>query len=267
MNTKTDFSDALADDFLRETATRFFETRKHLEDMIKSFEKSVDELREKETLVAQRAGLLNFLLLQGKASREFYEVLELDAESFAVGTGFTDQVLPEKLPFSLNRQHRFVKLVLLAYDALRKECHAYMHGRYYMDPEQNGQENVTGHYHEIETMAELINEKVEQINQDMSPMRTLQYVRKFHPEMEAMERITGSGGEFWGTMTSSIDHKLAYSPIDFERLNLKSYPDMPPLEAARSMITGFAKNLYLHHRNEIRTIMENIIKTIKHHQD
>jgi hypothetical protein len=267
MNTKTDFSDALADDFLRETATRFFGNRKQLEDMISAFEESVDELRKKEALVVNRAGLLHFILLKGEAAAAFYTALGVDAAEFASETTFTAEVLPEKVPFAINRRQRYIKLVLLAYDALQKEAHIYMHGRYYNDPELSGRENVTIHYRQIETMAELINETVEKINRDMSPVCTLQYARRFHPEMEAMERITGSGGEFGDATTCSIDQKLAYQPVDFNSLKLKSFPDMPPVETVTPVITGFAKQLYREHQQALHDIMDKMIEDMKSHKN
>ncbi len=265
MNSKSDFSDALVDDFLHETANRFFGSRKQLEDMITAFHDIVDEVREKESLVAQRAALLNFVLDRGKAAQGFYAALGLDAAVFANGIDFTNQVLPEKAPFSLNRQNRFIKLVLIFYEALRLECHEYMHGRYYMDPEKNGRENVTSHYQQIKTMSELINENIEKINRDMSPVCVLQYARQFHPEMEAMERITGSGGEFGGATACSIDKKLAYEPIDFETLKLKKFPDMPQTVQVKPVITRYCKTLYARQRDAIHAIMDDICEKIKQH--
>lgn len=262
MKPKDDFSEALVEDFIRETANTFFGTRKQLEDMIASFHEAVEELREKEAWVAERANLLNFLLLRGKAAEDFYLLLKLDAKPFATGIDFTERVLPEKIPFSLSEQKKIIKLVLWAYEALQQECHAYMNGKYFIDPDE-GIEKVTVHYNQIRMMTDLINERVHKVNTEMSPVCVLQYARKFDLEAEAKERITGGGVNFGG-YACSIDKKLAYDPVDFESLNLKEFPDLPTTDQVKADITRFCKNLYPGNKHAIHQIVSDLTHRIQH---
>lgn len=265
MNPNNDFSEVLVEDFLRETATRFFGIRKQLEDMISTFHQSVGELRDKADRVVQRAGLLNFMLLHGKAAAGLYSALGLDAALFAEESAFNAQSLPEKIPFSLSLQHKFNKFVLEAYAALRQECHEYMDGRYYTDP-VSGLENITSHYQQIKLMTTIINEQIEKTNRDMSPVCVLQYAKQFNPEMASKERITGGGCCLGGDSAHGIDQKLAYQPIDFEALDLKSYPELPPLDQAKSVIIRYCRHLVDRNRKEIHDIVTDLHAKIKHRQ-
>ena len=260
MSSDKDLSDSLVEEVLTDVAGTFFETRRHLEEMMDLLQSFVKTLREKEAEVASRAGFLHYLLLHGREAGDFYKSIKVNSTVILSESKFSDKTIPKKIPFALTARGKFIKLVLWAYDVLQKACDEYINGKYYDDPDEKGGKGITVHYKQIVTICELINEEVRKVNRDMSPAYTLQYAKKFNYETAEKEYITG------GTLAGyarSIDEKLAYQPIDFDSLQLKRYPELPTQDKVISEITSFCKRKYSSNKDEIKKLISDLKERIQ----
>jgi len=257
-----DFSEPLTQELLMDMADNFFGARTELENMMKLFSSYVEKLREKEAEVEGRVNFLNYLLSDKESISNFYKSLNADPAFFLSTEPFSNKPLPETIPFSLTPRGKFVNFVLLAYDALQKACDEHMNGKSdeALRNINNGEIFV---YHKlIMEMFDLINEKVRHVNQNMSPLSVLQYAKGFDVGIGSRENITGGstfGGEYG---SSNINDKLAYSPIHFDSLQLKSYPDLPKQNKVISQITDFCKKIYSHNKHEIRRHFSELRESI-----
>lgn len=257
-----DFSEPLVQEVLTDMANTFFGTRKELDDMMEALDAFVEELRQREAAIALRAGFLNHLFLDERAARDFYAAIKLDSPELLLEAEFSDKTISQEIPFAFSTKGEYIKLVLSAYDATQKACHEYLNGKLCEDPEEQGRMDVTVHYKQIVKMCEIINEKVHQVNTGMSPVCVLQYAKKFNPEAEEKERITGAT---FGGYACSIDDKLAYRPINFDSLQLKKYPELPDHDEVYHEITSFCKKEYHRHKADIKELISNLKLRVETH--
>ncbi len=228
-----DFNDSLVEEALTDMANNFFGVRIELENMIELVHSFTETLREKETEVAARAGFLNYLLLNWQTADDFYKSVNIDCSENLLNSKLSDKTLPVTLPFALTARGEYIKLVLMAYEALQKVCDEYNNGKDsdYSEDKESG--NMPVYYKMIVNMCNLVNDKVKSVNNHMAPKDALRYVKNFNPELMGKERIIG--GIAFGE--SSLNQKLAFQPIGFNSLKLKKYPELPVLHRVSSEIT------------------------------
>ncbi len=256
MSPHYDFSEPMVEEVMSDVADHFFGSRKELEDMTEIFGSYLIKLREKEDELAERAGLLNWLLINADTVSRFYEAIGVNPEKLLMA----EPRLPdtthklEQMPFAFTAKGEFVKIVLWAYNALQKACYEHINGY----PEDSDCGDV--YYKMLLKMASLINEKICNINTGMSPCCVLDFARRFNPCSQGKEHITG------GTLDGyafSIDSKLAYQPIAFESLQLKSYPELPEQNTVISEITLFCEKNYPDNKDEIRKRIADLKRRIR----
>jgi hypothetical protein len=92
----------------------------------------------------------------------------------------------------------------------------------------------------LEAMRELINAKIQEVNEQGSPSTILQYAKGFDAKGEQQAKVAGAtGGEY-----SGMDRKYLYRPITVEQMGLKQYPDLPRPADCRADIERFCKKVY-----------------------
>ncbi len=249
-----DFGTALLEEVFTDMAENFFGARKQLENMMELFDTFVDGCRKKEKDVIVKAGFLNHLLLNQTGVRKFYENIRIDMMSILSACQFSENILPEHLPFSLTAKGEYTNMVLWAYNALQEACHEYMYGKYHYD---QGREVVMPNYRLVEEMCTQINENVRKVNSNMPPGAVLQCVRKFTTDSEVNACIAGAA---FSDADSKINEKLAFHRIDFNALNLTVYPDLPEEKEVSSKIVSFCKQYYSDHKAEIDRVISGLKK-------
>ncbi len=254
-----DFINPFVQEVLMDTAENFFGARRRLDNMMDLFRSYVEALRKKEAYVAGRAGILNYLLLDAKGAYDFCKTINA-TPSLLMENELSCEILPDEIPFALTAKGEFVCFVRHAYDELQKACDEHMNGEPDESPVLRGMEKNEVYHKLLVKMCHLINENVQRVNTDMSPLSVLQFAKRLDIETQNKEYVTG-GMTFDG---SGINEKLAYQPIDFDSLGLKEYPELPPPDQVASKITAFCKKNYPENRKEIKRRISDFKKKIQH---
>jgi len=245
--------DALADglvlETLSDTAQTFFGARKGLENEIELFQSRQRQLGEIERRVRRRSGLLHHLLLDPETVREFYRELGADAGQFvdAVDPDYRSQVF--KVPLALTPGGRYVKAVVKAYALARESLDEYLHGRYVLDSDGSGRKVMTPNYDLLSQWCERINQRIENVNENMSPSGTMCFVRGLDPGEMARERVSGATIEGRG---SGLDADLAFKPLPIMVMDQHVFPDLPEPARVKSRVRRAARKVYAAHRAEAR---------------
>jgi hypothetical protein len=255
MSHQSDFNTALLGEVFTDMAENFFGARKQLEDMMELFDTYVKGCKENGKDVAVKAGFLNHLLLGKEGALKFYQTINADSALILSKNEFSENILPERIPFALTAKGEYAHIVLWAYDTLEKACHKYVNGEYLYE---QGKEKVVPHYRLIHQMCEMINDRVRHVNANMPPGDVLQCVRKFTQDSEDSGCIAGAA---YSDFDCRINEKLCYRPIEFDSLNLIEYPVLPPERRVSSEIVSFCKEHYSANKEEISKRISELKKT------
>lgn len=243
----------LADEFLSDVATSFFDARCKLDAMIEAFEAAVASLRRKAEEVAGAALDLKILLLDEAAFQALLQRLGVDPAPFAAATvkGRGRRV---RVPCLWGRRRRYRALVADAYRHLAAAVARYRDGAPEASPAAaDGAHPV--YYRLVEEMARLINQRIAAVNRNCVPSELLSYVKQFDPARVEREVITGGGGG-----SSGLDGRLCYRPLDFGALNLPRFPKLPPLGQARDVVQQAADAVYRARPEAVARLLEDLKK-------
>jgi|GEM_PF-594318 hypothetical protein len=255
MNLNNDFNEPLVEEFLTVMADNFFGKRRELEHLTEVFYSYVEMLRKREKEVRDKAGFLNYLLLDAKLSPDFYRSIHrsihLEVPEMPSEIKIPDEILTLKTCSAFTVKGEFVKFVLHAYDLLQKASDEYNNGKHDSELADEGEEAEKGdvYYKLLVNMCNVINEKVKKVNTDMSASSVLQFVKKFDSASEQAENITGT---MFSKYDCNLDEKFAYCPIDFDSLRLKVFPELPRKIRVESEITAFCRSVYSDNKEDIK---------------
>lgn len=243
----------LADEFLTDVATSFFDARCKLDAMIEAFEAAVSRLRRQAEAVAGAALDLKMLLMDEAAFQTLFQRLGVDPKGFAAATG-KGRGRWVRVPFLWGRRRRYRAVVAEAYRHLAAAVTRYQNG----EPEASPPEADGAHpvyYRLVEEMARLINQRIEAVNRNCVPSEMLNYVKQFDPARIEREGITGGGGGNCG-----LDNRLCYKPLDFAALNLPVFPKLPSLDQARDVVQQAADAVYRDRPEAVARLLEDLKK-------
>ena len=250
---KTDsLNESLLEETLQEAADTFFGTRREIEQAVRLYQEKVDTLRRIQEGVARRQAELHFLLCRGKAEvvSGFYRAVGVDPNQVpdpgSEGAADGGQL---RIPFGLGRRMRYTKLLRIAHNRFVQEAHAYMHGRYFNDPEDPRRKRITVHYHQLERLCQEMNERIEQANQYNSPTQMLQFAKQFDIEGSEKESLVGV------PLRYNLDQELAFPRQDFSCARLPAYPDFPPAEQVRRAISRFCAWILKKYPHEVQSLL------------
>ncbi len=250
------FIGSLTDEIIAEMAEGFFGRRARLEAQIDTFRLYVERFRATEKEVVASAGFLNFLLLGPAGSRQFYRSIGVKGAAGLIESPVTEGTSSKSVPRALTKKRQFTKLVLWAYDDLKTICDEHMHG--------HGRENLGDRkdndtdlsYDRLRTLHQTIEDETRRVNA-MSMADHLQAFRHFSmafTETEWKERILDVGPKPY----SNIDHRFAYTRIDFDSLRLKRYPDLPHVTKTQEDIRSFCRAFYGANREAARSVLSHL---------
>lgn len=235
------FADGLVLEALADTAQNFFGARRGLEREIELFRSKQEELGRAERRARRRAGLLHFLLLDADRARGFYADLGVDAKQFV------DAVDPEyrsaafKVPFALTAKGRYAKAVAKAYAMAGEAVDVYLHGRHVKDPDGSGRKILTTNYELLSQWCARINQRIENVNSNMSPSGTMCFVRGLDPGQVARERVSGATLE---GRCSGLDAELAFKPLPCMVVDQSVFPELPDAAGIKSRVRRAARRIY-----------------------
>lgn len=230
-----DFAESFAKQALRDVAESFFGARSELDYLIEEFESQLERFSKHNDHLQRSCKLLHGLLLDDDGAAALYSALDVDAEPFlrlADGPEMCAS-LDNGMPFALTTRGRYIKGTLLAYDALQREVHEYLHGCVYMDSEQPGRKCVSVNYNDLKAFAEAINRQAEQLNTYQSPSCIMRFARSMEPGVQSTRDAVGGSMDQY---CEELDTSLAFQKIVFSRLELFNTPELPPLKAAKPTI-------------------------------
>lgn len=253
-----DFSDPMVEEVLTDAADNFFGSRKQVDNMIGLFHSYLEALREKETRVDQRAGLLNYLLPDNGTVTGFYESLGIENPQVFTEARISERFLPWSIPVAFTLRGKFIRLVLWAYEELQHESDEYLNGKTYSENSVHRFVEEDVYYKLLINMCDLVNQKIRSVN-EISALSVLQFARKFNSGIETRENITG-GTTFGG---SGINEKLAYQLIDFDSTGVKQYPELPKPAKAESVIIRFCKKIYPDNKDHIKERISDLKEKIE----
>jgi hypothetical protein len=230
---------------LSEAAENFFGARRDVDAMIEMVGRYAEKLKLQQQQVEARAALINYLLLDGAASKRFFSHLEIDPAPFA-GVAPSVAVWYGPLPFALTAKGRYIKVIGQVYEELAHACHVYMHGR----PKVRKKDETSVHYTLLADMVDLINKEIKRVNDSLSPCQSLQFARDFSGQAEV-----SSTGVPDCRYVHCLEEKLCFQTLDIRGFHLAVYPDLPPLTVVESRIRAFTQSLFPDHRRQIAHIL------------
>jgi hypothetical protein len=262
----------LADEFLADVASSFFDARRKLDAMIEVFGAAVSRLRRQAGRVAAAAAVLRSVLVDPAAAEALYRRLGVDPAPFAVaaGPGRLDEIRGPSLwgrrrryravvaeirgPSLWGRRRRYRAVVAEAYRHLAAAVSRYQDG-----PPETAEAGGDGappvYYRLVAEMARLINDQIETVNRNRAPSEIIQYVKQFDPAKIEREDITGGGGGNCG-----LDDRLRYKPLDFDGLDLPLFPALPSPDQAREALRQTADAVYRSYPEAVARLLEDLKK-------
>jgi len=231
------FGDSLVEEVLTDVAESFFGARKELDDLSDLFMAYVDRLQEAARHVEVLAGRLNHLLARDEVRREFYRMLEVEQPGPYLHSPFKPEDRRISVPFALTERGRYIKLVVQRYADLQRLSETYTRGPAEAD---DGTGEPPVYYNLVRSMCELINEKVCNVRDGMSPACVLQYAKKFYVQHAQQAKVTGATAGTYAHM----DSKFECQPIDFDQLDLVQFPELPKTDHVKADIVAFCKRHY-----------------------
>lgn len=262
MAIQDDYSKDLADELLTDMADHFFGARKHLEETIDVFQEYVADLRQKQVILEQRFRFFNYLLISPETAEKFYRsigVKEIDA--IPTDRKLSEKVIPVHAPSGFTVKGQYLNLTAWAYDALEKECKAYLFGKSFQEMGKEGYEQKHASYELVMGMHQLINQEIRRVNASVSPSHVLQTAKRFDSEAQMKERLTG-GGSYYGD-DSIVNRRLAFAPIEEASLNIRKFPKLPEKDRIAHRIAAICKHAYADHSESIRQIVQEVKDKIR----
>ena len=251
------FADGLVMEALSDTAQNFFGARKGLENEMELFRTRQRELVDMERRVRRRAGLLHLLLLDADAALGFYRELGLDAAQFvdAVDPEYRSPVF--KVPWALTARGRYVKAVAKAYAMARDVLDGYLHGRHVRDPDGSGRKILTTNYELLSRWCERINQRIENVNRNMSPSGTMCFVRGLDPGRMSRERVAGATIE---GRCEGLDAELAFKPLPCMVVDQTVFPELPEPGRVRADLRRAARKVYGARPDAARRVLREVAR-------
>ncbi|MBU1248544.1 MAG: hypothetical protein KKB70_07595 [Proteobacteria bacterium] len=241
MNT---FAPGLTEEILTEMAKGFFGSRRHMDALLDHFLGLVREIRTLQGTVEKKGGDLHILLGEEQDVRRFYTALGLDAN--VLSFDLKGRIGPENdgLPWAWTLGGRFTKLVLRRYSQLKLGVDEYMHGRMVPHSTQSKRMVLSLHYEQLRKFAYHINESILKMEDKMSVSCIIRLAKSYaDPGLLEKEKVTGAHcplpqGEDCGT---GLNESFAYQTIDFDSYGIKSFPELPSMDQARTTIQSFCR--------------------------
>ncbi|MEE4354881.1 MAG: hypothetical protein V2I97_00325 [Desulfococcaceae bacterium] len=260
---RENYVDGLAEEVLTEMAFSFFGERREVEDAIRVLQQYAQALREKETEVETAARFLAYLAVDTKELEAFYTSAGAEKNIFPLDKELPDRFLPEEMPGAFTAKGVYQKLLLHAYRILQKLCDEYMNGKKAEELAKDDPGNTDAAYRVFMGMCRIINEKISKINKENRPGQTLRYFKRFRPETEIRENITG-GSTFCGSGSECrINQALSFEQIDPDAFGLKIYPELPPADQMKEKIADCCAKVWNSRQAEARSLMAEVKKRCK----
>lgn len=244
----------LAEEFLTDVATSFFDARCKLDAMLEAFEAAVSRLRRQAGHVAGAAVMLRTVLIDPSAAESLYRRLGVDPAPFAVSAekGPIPQI---SVPSLWGRRRRYRSVVAEAYRHLAAAVSRYQDGPCETDASAEDDAHPV-YYRLVAEMARQINDRIDIVNRNCVPSEMLQYVKQFDPAKVEREKITGAGGGGNG----AINEELCYKPLDFDGLGLPIFPALPSPDQAREALRQTADTVYRVRPRAVARLLEDLKK-------
>ncbi|BBD08663.1 hypothetical protein [Desulfovibrio ferrophilus] len=245
------YADGLVEETLVEAATTFFGARVALEREIERYRAQAEELIKVEEQVLLRAAALHFLLLDGAAAENFYQLLGVNPGHLLDACEIVGRsVGGVEIPFALLPSARYAKLVLAAYGELLHAVDAYLHGEYYTD--SRGRKRLSVNYDQLQKWCNQLNEKISALNNNHSPSGALCFVKGLDPAMIGKERLTEATLEGY---TEELDRELAFAPVECLAMNYLAAPELPGLDKVKDAVMPFCRELYCQATPEMKKLL------------
>lgn len=253
------YNEDLTLEMLRETADRFFGTRKEIDEMKDTLDRYVADLREMGKRPLKRLAVLKALMLdQNERMDAFWEAIDMPARAFDVDMSnitLKDTDFPHTRK-GWTRKGKYTGIVLQTYSELYEACDSYRHCR----PANQSQrdEPPAPCYDMVLAMANLLNEKIRAVNDTFSMECTLQFVRSLDARTQEAEDVTGG---IHGRYATGLMENLCMSPVDIDSLSLPVLPVPPSPNTVEKTIRKFCSEQIRLYRDAIAKLMERIAAT------
>ena len=260
MTRMDDFSDAITEEILTETANDFLGKRKKVENQIEVLQTTIRTLEEKSRRISKIISLLNYILIKEPYISEFYITIgapRIPQWSLEGHPHF--DLFKKKLPFSIRPKKTCIRLISEAYRLLQESIDDYMGADDNAHPAgKSGISANTVTYPMVVAMIGIINENIARVNHDRSPSSVLQFARSLNTQMAQKEKITGAVS---GDYEARLDSKLRLESVHLPDTLIK-YACLPKAEKVGPEIASFGRRLY----HETKHPVQSILAELKIHQ-
>lgn len=256
MSPRDDVADILGEELMKEMAGSFFGDRRRMQDRMDAVKEMVAELKRRARDVDDRARFLFRIATAPEKGRELLRRLGADPAPFPRETGLPVAALPGHVPSAFTRRAAYQKLLGIAYRGLEEAVSEYMRGR-----ETPGGEDEGPTYRLLEAIVDLMNRDVERINRNRTPSHVLRTARQFRngdPTQEA-----AAGAVEYREPGSGLDRSMAFSPLAFEELGLRPFPELPPLPDVRNAIHRFGGEIFERDRDAALSVLRAVREAIR----
>lgn len=245
-------SDANADnpllnELLTEVADSFFSARKAVDEMRAILDTHIMGLKIKENAIRRQLDFLTYLLVDSPTAADFFRMLGVKAESLRTGPCAAVDLPSCAIPFGWRRRSKYVKLVKRCYAELHLLLNDYQHGTC---PHPSRATETRPAYPATDCklvleLAKLINAKIMELNCNMTPSGTLQFVKQFDARSQLNDFVAGANAADY---TLSIDAKLKLDPIDLKSLPLVEFPALPAPDRVALRIESYCRKIFKIHK-------------------
>ncbi len=244
------FADGLKDEVVSEMAETFFGARRELEQSIEAWNALAQRLKDRVTVLAERAACLGFLFFDEAGEEGFYRLLGVPPGPFAdlADRARAACIAKMRIPFGFTRVGRYIKLVERTYEAFRKELDDYLHGSWSDDPARPGRKIISPNLSQLRHLAADINVQVEKVNAWQNPSCALRAIRSMDPEEAERRRITGATLQ---DEDCGLDRSMAFSPVDPAAAGFPDLPFLPSWEQGRGRLDRYVRRLCEAHADDV----------------
>lgn len=252
MADRKDFSDEFYNETMAEMAGTFFSRRKELESRLENFTRITAEVREVASKALRRWRTFFTLLVDERAALDFCRESGVDARHIPPLAASGGGLWSFRLPFAFTEAGRYRKSVRHAYQAMRQATLDYADGCYGSDPKNPRKKILLPNYCALKNLAEKINHEIKEVNNGQTPSTVLAYAKSLDPGEGEREDIMGG---LAGEDVVKLDREMAFTPIDFNSLDLPELPAPPALEEVRDRLDALSDTMFADHREQVRQAM------------
>jgi hypothetical protein len=222
-----------------EVIENYLAERRLVEYQIEDLQKQAEELRHLAKKTGKRLSRLAFLMFQDEMVARLIDLLHIEKESFWAGC--LQRKSPHGVRFirvrALTEKGKFKKLLQEAYSRLVQWMEKYARG-----------------FEELRAECNAINSNIKKFQGNFDLLTILNFLKSL--DTVALERKQFLGENFSAQEISSVDQKLSFHQVPFEKLDVPSPLPLPKPEQMEGLLGTLAQEVYSRQQRVISNVLQ-----------